>query len=413
MQNTVAMGNIQSRHKEIGLKQHMRTLTTIALVSLLTACASQPAKTADESPANNTTSAEKNDRDVFKRDIPPQLPDIKAGRSHAIATGFTTSNGDLKPEVLAYAKEVAATRDVPFDTVSRLLKQAQYNAEAVRLMSPSKTRIRPSWVTYRDRNVEPVRLKKGSQFWQQHQSLLAQAEEEYGVPASIIVAIIGIETIFGDYTGNFSVLDVLTTLGFRYPDPTRPERSQMFRNQLADLFWLHHQGKLDATQVKGSFAGAMGLPQFMPTSLRRFAVDADNSGEIDLLNSPADAIFSVASFLRHHGWQPELPVFAPVTLSDAAKRLSTGSIDAELDWQTLVEKGARGRSENTDKTAWKSAKLGVVDLVDEPRKTVEYRTGTPNFFAITHYNRSYFYAASVADLASALAKRRGVPDHSE
>src|SRR5699024_4236217 len=106
-------------------------------------------------------------------------------------------------------------------------------------------------------------------------------------------------------------------------------------------------------------------------------------------------------------------VFAPVTLSDAAKRLSTGSIDAELDWQTLVEKGARGRSENTDKAAWKSAKLGVVDLVDEPRKTVEYRTGTPNFFAITHYNRSYFYAASVADLASALAKRRGVPDHSE
>lgn len=395
------------------MKQHVRTLTTMVLISMLAACASPPAETADEPPANNTTSTQKTNSDGFTRDIPPAFPDIKAGRSQATASGFTTADGALKPDIQAYAKEVAASRDIPLTTVTRLLRQAQYNAKAAELMSPSTTRIRPSWVTYRKRNVEPVRLKKGTRFWQQHDTLLEKAEEQYGVPAAIIVAIIGIETIFGDYTGNFKVLDVLTTLGFRYPDPSRPERSQMFRNQLADLLLLHHEGKLDATHAKGSFAGAMGLPQFMPTSLRRFAVDADHSGDIDLLNSPADAIFSVASFLRHHGWQPELPVFAPVELSAAAKRLSTGSIDAELDWQTLQEKGARVRPGRDNPGAWQTAKLGVVDLVDEPRNTVEYRTGTPNFFAITHYNRSYFYAASVADLASALAKRRGVPDHSE
>src|SRR5699024_7904811 len=153
-----------------------------------------------------------------------------------------------------------------------------------------KTRVRRSWVTYRKRFVEPVRLKAGLEFWQQHASLLKQAEQTYGVPASIIVSIIGVETIFGRYTGDFRTLDALAALGFRYPDPTRPERSRMFRNQLADLITLHHEGKRNAYEAKGSYACAMGLPQFMPGSLQRFAVDGDGDGRIDLENSVADAL---------------------------------------------------------------------------------------------------------------------------
>src|SRR5690606_30063578 len=133
-----------------------------------------------------------------------------------------------------------------------------------RLMSPSKTRIRRSWVTYRGRFVEPIRIRNGEQFWREHADELARAEATYGVPASIIVAIIGVETLYGRHTGDFRVLDALATLGFRYPDPTRPERAHLFRNQLADLITLDHQGLLDARTATGSFAGAMGLPQFMP-----------------------------------------------------------------------------------------------------------------------------------------------------
>src|SRR5699024_3424978 len=186
----------------------------------------------------------------------------------------------------------------------------------------------------------PVRIKAGTEFWQQHQDQLEKVERTYGVPASIIVAIIGVETIYGRFTGDFRVLDALATLGFRYPDPSRPERSQLFRDQLADLAQLHHEQKLDAYSVTGSFAGAMGLPQFMPGSLLRYAIDGDGDGKIDLLNNAADAIASVAAFLRYHGWTPGLPIFAPVQLPDHAADLVDGGIDPSLNWQTLVEHGA-------------------------------------------------------------------------
>lgn len=335
---------------------------------------------------------------------PASAPSIQAGSSTPGASGFIESTGGLKPDIQAYANEVAHTRNIPQTELEALLQHAQYNATAARLMSPSKTRIRRSWVTYRERFVEPVRLKIGVDFWQQHAGQLSQTERHYGVPASVIVAIIGVETIFGRYTGDFRVLDALATLGFRYPDASRPERSQLFRDQLADLAQLHHEKKLNAYTVTGSFAGAMGLPQFMPGSLLRYAVDGDGDGRIDLLNNPADAIASVASFLRYHGWVPGLPIFAPVQLPAQPQKLVVGGIDPTLDWLTLVNSGAAARSD-AKTTSWKDHKLGVIDLVDEPRNTVEYRVGTPNFFAITHYNRSYFYATAVTELAEALEER--------
>lgn len=382
-----------------------RVLQVAVVFALLAGCAStQPiAGPANASSAQAATGQSASPTQIKRlADAAP----IRAGLSINNAEGFLDSNGRLQADIAAYAHEVAQTRHVPLKQVESLLKQAQYNATVAKLMTPSPTRIRRSWITYRNRFVEPVRIKAGVQFWQENQTVLDRVAAQYGVPQSIIVAIIGVETVYGRNTGNFLVLDALATLGFRHPDPARPERSQLFRDQLADLIELDHRKELDAQTVTGSFAGAMGLPQFMPGSLLRFAVDGDGDKRIDLGNSPADAIASVANFLRVHGWQPGLPVFAPVSLPLNAGKLVVGGLEPTYAWSALQAKGATVRPGATQ-AAWTNHPVGVVDLLDEPRKLDEYRTGTPNFFAITHYNRSYFYAASVADLAQALAERMG------
>jgi membrane-bound lytic murein transglycosylase B len=350
----------------------------------------------------------------------PAAPPIKAGSSVVSSAGFLGPDSQLLPDIQAYAEEVAQSRNIPLSRVQALLKSAQYDTTAARLMAPSQTRIRRSWVTYRNRFVEPVRINAGVKFWEANRRALDRSAAEYGVPQSIIVAIIGVETIYGRNTGNFRVLDALTTLGFRYPDASKPERSQMFRDQLADLIQLDYEKKLNALEVQGSFAGAMGLPQFMPGSLMRYAADGDHDGRIDLLYSTDDAIASVARFLRLHGWTPGLPVFASATLPRNPQAMVVGGLYPTHDWAELQAQGATLRtgmpimqtaaaapSQASAGPAWMRSKLGIVNLPDEPRNTVEYRTGTPNFFAITHYNRSYFYAASVADLAQALAAKMG------
>lgn len=323
---------------------------------------------------------------------------------------FLGANADLLPELEDFARETAYTRKIPLQDVRTLLGAAQYNETAVRLMRPSGKRLQRSWVTYKTRNVDPIRIRSGIAFWKDHQADLTRTSQAYGVPPSIIVAIIGIETVYGRYTGTFRVLDTLTTLGFRYPDASRPERQQMFREQLADLIQLDHEGKLDAYTVEGSFAGAMGLPQFMPGSLANFAADGDGDKKIDLQNSPADAIASIARFLRLHGWEPGLPVFAPIILPAQAGTLVKGGLIPDMSWEQLQNAGARLSADTRAGTAWQQHPLGVIDLLDEPRKLDEYRSATPNFFAITHYNRSYFYAAAVADLAHELADRMGYGD---
>jgi membrane-bound lytic murein transglycosylase B len=333
-------------------------------------------------------------------------PAIQAGSSVNQAKGFTDANGQLLPDIQAYAREVSQTRNVPLNHVTQLLRTAHYNPKVARLMTPSGGRIKRSWVTYRKRYVEPVRINQGIAFWQEHQALLNQTASQYGVPVSVIVAIIGVETLYGRYTGSFAVLDALATLGFRNPDPNRPERSQLFRDQLADLIELDWKNELDALNATGSFAGAMGLPQFMPGSLRRFAADGDRDNEIDLHGSVADAVASVARFLRLHGWEPGLPVFAPVTVPANAAKWVDGGLKPTLSWPELQQAGFQARPGHAN-NAWTRYRLGVIDLLDEPRNLAEYRVATPNFFALTEYNRSYFYATSVAELANILADRMG------
>jgi len=335
---------------------------------------------------------------------------INSSRTPPVRGDFLGPDGGLLPEVRTFARETAQANNIPLQDVEALLAEARYDATAARLMTPPARsgRIRRAWTSYRQRHVDAIRIREGVSFWRTHQTAIDRASARTGVPPSIIVAIIGIETVYGRYTGDHRVLDTLTTLGFRYPDPNRPERQAMFREQLADLILLDHRGELDARIVEGSFAGAMGLPQFMPGSLMRYAVDGDGDGRVDLAGNTDDAIASVAAFLQAHGWVRNVPVFAPVVLPAGAERLAQDGLKPESDWATLKASGARARPGAGQ--AWQTQALGVIDLRDEIRGTHDVRCATPNFFAITHYNRSYFYAASVADLAHEIADRVGYGD---
>lgn len=329
------------------------------------------------------------------------LPDSSTNKK----TGWQVENSPLSMNQQEFVQQVSKRYNIPKNFVQNMLSQANINTRVITLMSPKNTTaVKRHWQTYRGRFVEPIRTRKGTAFWNNYRSDLAVAEQKYGVPAAVITGIIGVETIYGEQMGTFSVLDSLYTLGFNHPDPSRPEKSQMFRNQLAALIELTHKGKFDGYTATGSFAGAFGLGQFMPISILHYAVDADGDGRIDLRNSKKDAIHSVANFLVKHGWQSNMPIFAPVTLPPSPANLVDGGLDAKISWAQLQAQGARS---NASGAKWQDGiRIGVIDLKDDVRGNHEYRTATQNFFAITKYNRSYFYAASVADLASVLAKEQ-------
>ncbi|HEX7386708.1 MAG TPA: lytic murein transglycosylase B [Castellaniella sp.] len=339
-------------------------------------------------------------------------PSYANGPQGTTIGNFVLADGQLQPELQQFARETAQSQNIPLTEVTALLRTARYNAQAVRLMTPRTPsgRLRRAWTSYRKRHVDPIRIRRGVTFWQANKASLDAASARTGVPQSIIVAILGIETVYGSYMGDHRVLDTLTTLGFRFPDPKRPERQQMFRNQLRDLIVLNHEGKVNAYTLEGSFAGAVGLPQFMPGSIMRYAVDGNGNpaGHIDLENSPADAIASVAAFLQAHGWVRQVPVFAPIRLPADAGNLAQDGLQPLSNWPKLQAAGAQALPGSG--SAWESQPLGVIDLQDEIQNTNDYRCATPNFFAITHYNRSYFYAASVADLAHEIALRVGYGD---
>lgn len=332
-------------------------------------------------------------------------PAVAAPAKSRLATAVPNSGYLARPEVQAYAQMVAASRNLPENDVRALIAQAQRLPVAIRLMTPSepgKPVAPKDWIKYRSNFVEPIRINAGKTFMAQHQAALETAQARFGVPANIITAIIGVETLYGQYMGNYRVLDALTTLSFDYPDPMRPDRIEMFQGQLADFIELHYQGKVDARRQLGSFAGAMGIPQFMPTSLKLWAVASDPAQtRIDLDYDVEDAILSVGNFLKVHGWISGLPVFAPVDLPAKAADLVDGGLTPMLDWPQLETAGATLKP-GAQAGVWADYPLGVINLPMPAQDTVQYRTATPNFFALTQYNRSYFYAAAVADLAQAL-----------
>lgn len=310
--------------------------------------------------------------------------------------------------------EWQAVRDFEDDLVNRqgftrealdgVFARTRFINTAVELMKPAPPGKPKNWQTYSARFIEPVRIRAGVNFWNDNADTLARAEATYGVPAEIIVGILGIETIYGRDTGRFRVVDVLATLAFAYPEtPNRAERMAFFRNELENTLLLARQTGIEPFSLQGSFAGAVGMPQFMPGNILKYGVDFDGDGTIDLRNSPADAIGSVANFLIQHGWDRNATgpaVFAADVSPAQAWQGLIGGLEARYRPDVLHDAGV-----TTASALMPDRDYGLVDLQNGADPTA-YWVANGNFFAITKYNRSYFYAMSVIDLGRAISRAR-------
>jgi membrane-bound lytic murein transglycosylase B len=301
-----------------------------------------------------------------------------------------------RADVQQFIDELTMQHGFERQRVERWLSQARYSPAVERYMQPPIAFGQRNWLDYRARYLDEARVQAGAAFVRNHQTAMDRAQREFGVPAEIIAAIIGVETYYGRITGNFRTLDALATLSFDYL-----RRAEYYRQQLTEFLLLMREQKTDPLTIKGSFAGAVGLPQFMPGSIRRHAVDFDGDGRVDLANSPADAIGSVASFLVAHGWQRDTPIVFEAMADEATVDALGRGISATVTWSQALAAGVEG-----DLPLPLDAQVLVIDLpiLDGGDVKRLYRVGTVNFSALLHYNRSYFYASAVVDLSRAISE---------
>jgi membrane-bound lytic murein transglycosylase B len=295
--------------------------------------------------------------------------------------------------VIDFAHDLEQRHGFNADELLAQFAQTRANARVLQLIKPPTSPLQRSWERYRPRFLNDRRIDGGVRFWQENQAKLARARALYGVPEEIIVAIIGVETEYGANTGGFRVLEALATLAFHYPP-----RAEFFRTELEQFLLLARENRLDPLAIKGSFAGAIGIPQFMPGSQRRYAVDFDGDQRVDLAGSVDDAIGSVGHFLEQHGWQAEQAIAVPAQSNGEPEHsLIEAGLRPSLKVADLKEKGITAKADP-------QASVALIDLVSPGRET-EYWLGYENFYVITRYNRSSFYAMSVFQLAEEIRKR--------
>jgi membrane-bound lytic murein transglycosylase B len=301
----------------------------------------------------------------------------------------------LKPDVEAFISQMVRQHRFDESTLRNVFAQLKGNEAVVKAINAPAT-SKP-WYVFRNLFVTPMRIAGGVAFWNDHAELLKRARDIYGVPEEIIVAIIGVETIYGKRTGSFRVIDALYTLGFEMP-----ERATYFRNEMEQFLLLTRENGLDPLVVKGSFAGAIGMPQFMPTSYRRFAVDFDSDGSIDLWDDVSDIIGSVANYLHTFGWVGGGAVVVPARLSGTQyKEIIDKGFKPHLTLAQMAPQGVEPTEElDPDQLA------GLFALEGEGGP--EYWLALNNFYVITRYNRSKNYALAVQQLAQAIARERDV-----
>lgn len=306
-----------------------------------------------------------------------------------------------RPDAQALAAEIAQNMGLDPQWTWQALAQARFKVSATRLMMPAPAGTKKNWAAYRQRFLDAPRIKAGVAFWQDNEATLRRAEREYGVPARVIAGVLGVETIYGRNTGRFRVLDVLTTLSLDFPSG-RSDRSAFFRTELGQFLKLCQEQGLAPESVLGSYAGAIGLPQFMPSSIRRFAVDFDGDGHIDLTGSASDAIGSVAHYLAVHGWQARAPAYFDITPPQDAQTL------AKLLQPDIVPSFLPAEMQKMGVVLPRSAMNheGMLALVklENGDATPTLIAGTENFYAITRYNQSSYYALAVLELGSAVAQ---------
>lgn len=304
-----------------------------------------------------------------------------------------------REEVQAYISELVAEHDFDREALQQLFDKAEKKQSILDAIArPAERTLK--WHEYRKIFIKPESFEPGLKFWRENAEALARAEAEYGVPARYIVAIIGVETRWGRITGSYRVLDALATLGFDYPP-----RSKFFRKELTEFLLLAREQKRDPLELMGSYAGAMGFGQFIPSSYRAYAVDFDGDGKTDIWNNPTDAIGSVANYFKRHGWQGTGPVVEMVSMPSDDKAFA--KLDA-LANETLKLTHTVG--------ALRDMGLFVADLDDaakvalfrmEQPEATEYWLGLNDFYAITRYNHSRMYAMAVYQLGQVLHAAHG------
>ena len=307
-----------------------------------------------------------------------------------------------RADAMQAADDMAQRLNIDPQWVRHAVGQAHYLPLVAKFIQPPPSGTPKNWRVYRSRFIDPIRTAAGVKFWKDNQKSLARAELETGVPAEIIVGIVGVETIYGQQLGDFRVMDSLATLAFDFPTshPRAKARSEFFKAELEQFLGFTHRTQTDPFSLKGSFAGAMGMPQFMPSSWVKYAVDFDGDGKVDLFNSPADIIGSVANYFKAFNWQPGMPTHYPVRFDTTKLKLDalllpdilpTFSVASFTDHGAVLEGAALQHT----------GPLALVELQNGD-EAPSYVAGTNNFYAITRYNWSSYYAMAVIELGKSV-----------
>ena len=299
-------------------------------------------------------------------------------------------------EVVAFIQLMSERHGFEQHALTSTFEHQRPDPRVIRIMAPAPAQLTPNWEAYRDRFVNSRRINRGVQFWDTYADTLDKAARDYGIPPEIIVAIIGVETEYGRNMGSFNVLNALASLGF-YSE----RRREFFQSELEQYLLLARDNAMDLDATRGSFAGAMGIPQFMPSSQRRWGVDYDGNGKIDLTRSPIDAIGSVANFLKSHGWQTSEPTVISVTppqpLPGAFEKVD---VKPGIALSQYRDAGFTFASPLSDST------LATLVSLSTPHAPTQYWLGLNNYYVITRYNRSAAYAMSVIELGDAIRSAR-------
>lgn len=309
-----------------------------------------------------------------------------------------------RADAMQAADDIAERRDLNREWVRHAIAQARYVPQIARLIQPPAVGTQKNWRVYRGRFIDPIRIGAGVRFWQDNRDALARAEKETGVPAEIIVGIVGVETIYGQQMGTFRVIDALTTLAFDFPasHPRAAERSAFFRAELEQFLSLTQRTGVDPLALRGSYAGAMGMPQFMPSSWVKYAIDFDGDSKVDLFASPADVIGSVANYFKVFNWQAGMPTHYPVSFNAATLDLEALLAPDILPTFSVASFTAKGVVLEGDALNHKGP-LALVELQNGDAPPT-YVAGTENFYAITRYNWSSYYAMAVIELGREVAR---------
>ena len=302
-------------------------------------------------------------------------------------------------DVRAFADEVARDTGLRRADVERWLASARFQPQIVALMQKPFVDP-PKWFEYAPPFLSAERVAGGVAWWSANEDALARAEARFGVPPEVVVAIVGVETYYGRVSGSYRVIDALSTLAFDYP-----RRAAFFRGELREFLVMANEQRISPLAPKGSFAGAMGVPQFMPGSFRRYAVDFDGDARIDLWDSNADVAGSVANYLARHDWQPGGPLLVPARIDPAKRDGVLRRLDGGISERRPLDAWAADGVEPALAMEPVDEPVGLL-MLEEADGGASFWIACPNFYVITRYNRSRLYASAVAFLAESIRSSR-------